>query len=187
MPTLLNDLLFVLWFFLPAGLANMMPILVARLPLLKKLDFPLDCYATFRHKRVFGSHKTIRGFLSGILAGILTTYLQVFLYSRVPFIQSFVSIDYTTLNAWLFGLLASGGALTGDALRSFFKRQMDIAPGKTWFPFDQLDYIIGGVLFTVFYIQLTLWQYLLLFAIWFLLHPLSTFIGYQLKLKESPI
>ncbi len=182
-----REILFVLWFFLPASLANMTPIFAAKLPFLRKLDFPLDCYATFRGKRIFGSHKTVRGFISGIIVGILTVYLQVFLYAHVPLIKTFVSIDYTSVNPLLFGLLSSLGALTGDALRSFFKRQRGIAPGKSWFPFDQLDYIIGGVVFTTCYIRLTVLQYLLLFVIWFLIHPLATFAGYWLKLKNSPV
>ena len=49
-----RDLLFVLWFFLPAGLANMMPVFTAKLPLLRTLDFPLDGDATFHGKRAFG-------------------------------------------------------------------------------------------------------------------------------------
>jgi CDP-2,3-bis-(O-geranylgeranyl)-sn-glycerol synthase len=182
-----KDVLFVIWFFLPAGLANMAPIFAAKLPLLNRLSFPLDCYITFRNKRLFGSHKTVRGLMSGIVCGVLTAYLQVFLYIQIPLIRSFVSIDYTAINPFLLGLLASLGALTGDALRSFFKRQRRIAPGKSWFPFDQIDYVIGGVVFTAFYIQLTIWQYILLFVIWFLLHPVATLIGYWLKLKDSPI
>jgi CDP-2,3-bis-(O-geranylgeranyl)-sn-glycerol synthase len=75
-------------------------------------------------------------------------------------------------------LLASSGALTGDAVRSFFKRQMNIAPGKSWFPFDQFDYVFGGVVLTACYIQLTILQYLLLFVIWFFIHPLATLVGY---------
>jgi CDP-2,3-bis-(O-geranylgeranyl)-sn-glycerol synthase len=184
---MIKDILFVLWFFLPAGLANMAPIFAAKLPYLRKLSFPLDCYATFRNKRVFGNHKTVRGLISGILIGILIVYLQVAIYEHVPLVRSFVSIDYTTINPILFGLLSSAGALTGDALRSFFKRQRGIAPGKSWFPFDQIDYIIGGVVFTAFYIRLTTVQYILLFIIFFLLHLVTSFIGYLLKLKDNPI
>jgi CDP-2,3-bis-(O-geranylgeranyl)-sn-glycerol synthase len=184
---MIKDILFILWFFLPAGLANMTPIFAAKLPLLRRLNFPLDSYMTFRKKRIFGSHKTVRGLLSGMLVGVLTACLQVFLYAHVPLIQTFVSIDYTSLNPILFGLLSSLGALTGDALRSFLKRQRGMAPGKSWFPFDQLDYVVGGIVFTALYIQLSLWQYVLLFLVWFVLHPLATFIGYWLKLKDSLI
>jgi len=182
-----RDVLFVLWFFLPAGLANMTPIFAAKLPLLSKLNFPLDGYATFRGKRIFGSHKTLRGLLSGIIVGILTVYLQVFLYSALPFVRVFVALDYTALRPWLLGLLASLGALAGDAVRSFFKRQLGMVPGKPWFPFDQLDYVIGGVALTALYIRLTPVQYLLLIALWFCLHPAATLLGFWMKLKERPI
>src|SRR5690242_15016556 len=111
-----KDVLFVVWFFLSAGLANMALIFAAKLPLLHRLGFPLDCYTTFRNKRLFGSHKTVRGLISGIVVGVLTAYLQVFLYVQIPLIRSFVSIDYTAINPFLLGLLASLGALTGDAL-----------------------------------------------------------------------
>jgi CDP-2,3-bis-(O-geranylgeranyl)-sn-glycerol synthase len=187
MLTFLKDVLFVVWFFLPAGLANIAPIMAAKLPLLKKLDFPLDGYATFHHKRVLGSHKTLRGLISGVLTGIVTVYFQVFLYATIPLVRIFVTVNYSAINPLLFGLLISLGALTGDAVKSFFKRRMNIAPGKSWIPFDQLDYVLGGILFTIFYIQLNLGQYILLFIIWILLHPLATSVGYLIKLKDSPI
>ena len=182
-----KDLLFILWFFLPAALGNAAPILVAKIPLLKKYTFPLDCYATFRGKRVFGDHKTVRGLVSGIVMGILTVYLQIYLYSTIPLIRRFVPMDYTSINPFLLGTLAAGGALVGDAVKSFFKRQVGIAPGQSWFPFDQIDYILGGIVFTACYRQLTLVQYILLFLLYFVLHPLATWLGYLMRLKESPI
>ena len=184
---MIRDILFVIWFFLAAGLANAAPIFAAKIPYLRTWSFPLDCYATFRGKRIFGSHKTLRGLFSGVLIGTLTVYLQVLLYEQVPLVRTFVLIDYASINPILLGLLTSVGALAGDALKSFFKRQLGIAPGKSWFPFDQLDYIFGGICFTSFYVRLTLPQYVVLCIVWFLLHPLSTCIGYVLKLKESPI
>jgi CDP-2,3-bis-(O-geranylgeranyl)-sn-glycerol synthase len=111
----------------------------------------------------------------------------VVLYEQLPLVRSFVSLDYTAIHPLLLGALASMGALAGDALKSFVKRQVGIAPGKTWFPWDQLDYILGGIVFTYWYVPLSFSQYLLLGLVWFLLHPLSTFIGYELKLKESPV
>jgi len=183
----MKDALFVLWFFLPAGLANMTPIFAARLPFLRRWSFPLDGYATFRGKRIFGSHKTIRGVVSGMFIGILTVYLQVSVYAHVAWVRTFVLLDYTAIQPLLLGMLASGGALLGDALRSFCKRQLGIAPGKSWFPFDQLDYVLGGIAVTAVYVRLTYWQYLLLGLIWFLLHPLATLIGYLLKLKDHPL
>jgi CDP-diglyceride synthetase len=37
--------------------------------------------------------------------------------------------------------------MTGDAVKSFFKRRLGITPGKSWFPFDQLDFVLGAILF----------------------------------------
>ena len=79
------------------------------------------------------------------------------------------------------------GALTGDAIKSFFKRRVNIPPGVSWFPFDQIDYIIGGIALSLFYIQLTFGDYVVLCIVWFLMHPLITFIGYLFKLRHKPI
>lgn len=184
------SILSVLWFFLPAGLGNLAPIIAAKIPVLKKLSYPIDFFKKFRNKRIFGDHKTIRGLITGIAVGIVTAYLQAFLYDQFKFIRNIVSItsfDYNTINPLLFGLLASFGALFGDALKSFFKRQLNIPSGKSWFPFDQIDYIIGGILFTALYAPLSLELYIILFIVWFFLHPLSTFIGWLLRLKDDPI
>lgn len=97
----------------------MFPILAARFPYLKRWSFPLDGYATFRRKRIFGDHKTLRGLFSGLLIGILTVYLQVYLYLHIPLVRTFVLLDYTSIQPLLLGLLSSAGALAGDALRSF--------------------------------------------------------------------
>jgi hypothetical protein len=71
---MIRDILFVIWFFLPAGLANVAPIFAAKLPYLKTLTFPLDGYITFRGKRLLGEHKTLRGVISGILVGIFDRF-----------------------------------------------------------------------------------------------------------------
>jgi CDP-2,3-bis-(O-geranylgeranyl)-sn-glycerol synthase len=79
------------------------------------------------------------------------------------------------------------GALGGDALKSFFKRQFGIAPGGTWFPFDQIDYIIGGSLAVLPFIHLTIGQYIILLVVWTVAVLITTYIGWLLKLKDSPI
>jgi len=79
------------------------------------------------------------------------------------------------------------GALFGDTAKSFFKRQKGIQPGRSWFPFDQVDYIVGGVAFSLLYIRLSFVEYILLFIVWFLMHPLTTFVGYLLRLRRKPL
>ncbi len=180
-------ILSVLWFFLPAGLGNLAPILARKIPVLEKLSYPMDFYKKFRQRRILGDHKTIRGLIAGIVAGIVTVYLQTILYNNFQFFRDVSFVNYNTINPIYFGFLASFGALFGDALKSFLKRQLKIPSGKSWFPADQIDYILGGIFFTALYIRLSMELYLILFIIWFFLHPLSTFIGWLLRLKDDPI
>jgi CDP-2,3-bis-(O-geranylgeranyl)-sn-glycerol synthase len=183
---MINDLLFALWFFLPAGIANMIPIPVSKISFLRQFTYPIDFYQTFRGKRIFGDHKTIRGLFFACIAAILVSWVQTELYKN-GFGKDFITIDYSSMNPIIFGILSAIGALGGDAIKSFFKRQIGVEPGKAWFPFDQIDYIVGGIICTAMYVPLALYHYLLIFVLYFGLHLLSTFIGFKLKLKDSPI
>lgn len=183
-----KQILFALWFFLPAGMSNVMPIFAAHIPWLKKYNAPLDFGKYYRGKRVFGEHKTWRGLLAGVIAGTLTLWLQQYLFVEYAWVRSFASsVDYAALPTLLVGALFAIGALGGDALESFFKRQRGIAPGKGWFPFDQIDYIVGGAIATMPFVSLSLLQYIWLLFLWLIVHVASTVIGFMLKLKDSPI
>ena len=85
-----------------------------------------------------GEHKTVIGFGFGVLAALLVAWAQ----ARIAWAGAL--IDY----AWwpLIGLAAGVGALGGDALKSWFKRARGIAPGASWVPADQLDFVLGALL-----------------------------------------
>lgn len=162
------------WYFLPAGIANLVPPLASHLPILKHWATPLDLNHTYKGIRIFGGHKTIRGFVVGLICGTLTCLIQA----------QIIPVSY---NPVMLGFLLSFGALGGDAVKSFFKRRTAIEPGKTWFPFDQLDYIIGGLLVSSFYYIPPLSIYLGIFLLYFGLHLLFSYIGFLLHLKPQPI
>ena len=185
---MLNVILFAVWVFLPAGLANASPVFANKVPLLQKLGMPIDCGKHFRGKRIFGDHKTVRGFAVGVLTGTLTGLLQYFVYRHTTWVQNFSLVDYKSVGmAMLLGALLGFGALFGDAIKSFFKRQFGVASGKAWFPFDQVDYIIGGLAFASLIIDLPHSSYLWIGLVWFLIHPAATFVGWLMGLKDSPI
>lgn len=185
---MLKDLLFALWFFLPAAMANMVPILVAPLPYIRNLNAPMDFGLTYKGKRILGSHKTWRGFVSGLVVATLTLWLQQWVVRRYGWAQTLTSqVDYRDLPTLIVGPLFCIGALGGDAIESFFKRQRGVAPGHSWFPFDQTDYIIGAALATMPFIALTLWQYGLLIGLWLVIHLVASYVGWLLHLKERPI
>ncbi len=127
----------ILWYFLPAFIANMTPVFVRRV---KVLDVPVDFGVKLGKERLFGEHKTWRGLMFGAVAGMLTFLLQQ--QTPVPF----ALFDYQQM-PWTLGLLLGLGALLGDLAKSFVKRRIHIKPGRSWVIFDQIDYIVGGLLF----------------------------------------
>ncbi len=169
-----SEILFALWFFLPVGIGNCAPIFAAAIPGLKKWSYPLDCYLSFRDKRLLGSHKTVRGFIIGIMSSIIVVYIQQYFYE-------------TSLNPFVFGFLAGLGAIGGDSVKSFFKRQLGIASGVSWFPFDQLDYVFGAIVTTFFYVRLSFFDYVLIIFVWFFLHLVFSALGYFVGLKQQPL
>lgn len=185
---MLTDILFALWFFLPAATANVMPIFVANIPALSKFDLSMDFGKTYRGKRIFGAHKTWRGFVSGVVAATLVLWLQQLAVENWAWAQTLTSqVDYATLPTLIMGPLFAIGALGGDAIESFFKRQRGTPPGRGWFPWDQLDYIIGASIATVPFVALGIWHYVWLIGLWFVIHIISTYVGWLLGLKERPI
>jgi CDP-2,3-bis-(O-geranylgeranyl)-sn-glycerol synthase len=174
MDYLLNAFLF----FLPAGVANAAPLFATRIPWIRRFDNAMDFGKHYKGKRIFGPNKTWRGFMFGtFMAGVASLLISYFL---IP----------NSADAWytfLVGASLGAGALAGDAIESFFKRQRGIPPGKSWFPFDQIDYIIGGLIFVY---PLTLIPVILMagiFVLYFGLHLLFSYLGYLVGLKSNPI
>jgi CDP-2,3-bis-(O-geranylgeranyl)-sn-glycerol synthase len=185
---LLHDIVFSLWFFLPAAEANVAPIFAAKLPGISTWDAPIDGGKKFRGKRILGDHKTWRGIVSGIILATLVLGLEQLCVIHFAWARRLTGqVDYRTLPTLLLGPLFAIGALGGDAIKSFFKRQRGTPAGQTWVPFDQLDYIIGGAVAALPFIRLTIGEYAWLFVIWFGIHLLSTYVGWRLGLKERPI
>lgn len=184
---MIGSILFSLWFFLPAGIANMAPVFVMQLPVLKKWNTPLDGGLTLGKKRLFGPHKTMRGLISGILLSILIVWLQRYVFGWYPQLFGWSEVDYRNINVLLLGFLLGFGALSGDVLKSLIKRQVGIASGDSFFPFDQVDYILGAIIATLFLVRLPFVLYLFTILLWIGLHLLVSYIGFLLKLKPKPI
>jgi CDP-2,3-bis-(O-geranylgeranyl)-sn-glycerol synthase len=167
-------------FFLPAGIANMTPVLANKVPLLNQWNTPLDFGLKYKGERILGDNKRWRGLIFGaLLASLTALILQVLLSRHLP---------YTSVaQAASAGFILGFGALVGDAAESFFKRQKGLEPGQSWFPFDQIDYIIGGLIFIYPVIKPSLQMTLIIFVLFFGLHLASAYVGFLLKLKDQPI
>jgi len=164
----------IFWFFLPAVIANMAPVLFRRINF---LNISIN-------KKYLGANKTYRGFFFGIITAILFALLQVYLY---PFIKEYCIIDYTKINPIIFGFLMGFGALLGDSVESFFKRRVNIKPGEPWIPFDQIDWIIGANILIFMYIKIDYINILISILIFSFMHPIVNIISYLLGLQKNKI
>jgi CDP-2,3-bis-(O-geranylgeranyl)-sn-glycerol synthase len=176
-----HEVLQALWFFVPAYLANMAPVLVHGH--LKALDRPLDGGRTLWGKRIFGAHKTWRGLAAGTVVGLAVFAGQRLVYDAGWF-RGLAAIDYGDAPLTL-GLLLGLGTGVGDAVKSFFKRRIAIAPGEPWIGFDQLDFMVGAYLLALPIYAPPMLAFLLCLPIVMLGTILVTILSYELGLKES--
>jgi CDP-2,3-bis-(O-geranylgeranyl)-sn-glycerol synthase len=154
-------------FVFPAYCANAAPVLVGG-------GQSMDSGKKFLDgKPIFGKNKTFRGFFFGLAVG-----------SGVGLLESLVFQGYPVA----FGLLLSLGALLGDLTGAFVKRRLGIAPGGLLPIIDQVDFILGAVLFSLpLSLQVMSWELVLVvLVITVPLHLATNFGAYRLKLKSNP-
>lgn len=173
----MNDYIAALLFFLPAGVANMTPVIINKIPVINKWDTPMDFGRSWHGKRILGDNKRLRGLALGTLMGGITAVLVAKINANTV----------VTIDPFWVGVLLGLGALLGDALESFLKRQNGIAPGKSWFPFDQADYILGGLVLIYPFVHLPYWAYITVFIVYFGLHLLVVYAGYKVGIRKYPI
>jgi CDP-2,3-bis-(O-geranylgeranyl)-sn-glycerol synthase len=119
----------LLYFMAPAYAANMAPPFVRYW---RGWNRPIS-------EAWLGSHKTIVGFAAGVLAAVAVTYAQ----SRIAWDGALLSYGHWVILGLRFGV----GALTGDSAKSLVKRRVGVAPGAPWRPWDQVDFVLGALLF----------------------------------------
>lgn len=187
-----------LWLFLPAYVANMSPVFAAKL--FPKWSAPIDGGRLAKDgKRVLGPGKTWRGLVGGAVAGAAVAVLLSFIAFGVFRDDDFGRrLGSPVWAIALFGGLVGGMALVGDAVKSYFKRRRGKERGQPWVPFDQLDFVVFGLLAVAAGSPLLaggwarhafLDDWLVLATIVVLtpaLHFLVNVIGYGLKLKDVP-
>lgn len=182
MESFTTDVLRVLYFFLPAYLANMAPV-VAR-GHFKALAAPLDGGRSWRGRRILGDHKTWRGILVGVVTGAAVFAAQRRLY-QAGLAHGLALLDYGGADPVLPGVLLGLGAGLGDAVKSFFKRRIDVAPGASWLGFDQLDFMVGAYALVSWVVVPPFLPTLAILPLVFAGSVATTAVAYLLGLKET--
>jgi len=151
-------------FIFPAYCANAAPVLAGG-------GLPMDFGKNFVDgRRVFGQNKTFRGFFFGLIIGVFVGLVEYAVFGY----------------PLLFSFLSPLGALFGDLTGAFLKRRLNIAPGGLLPIVDQVDFVVGAVLFSL-PLGIVSWE----LAITVMLvtppiHLLTNFVAYKLKLKSNP-
>lgn len=151
-------------FIFPAYCANAAPVLAGGG---LAMDFGKNW---FDGKRVFGNNKTFRGFFFGLAIGVAVGLVEWVLFGY----------------PLLFSLLSPLGALLGDLAAAFLKRRLGIAPGGLLPIVDQVDFVVGAIVFSL-PLAMIYWE--LAAAVIIItppIHLLTNFLAYKLKLKKSP-
>jgi CDP-2,3-bis-(O-geranylgeranyl)-sn-glycerol synthase len=153
-------------FIFPAYCANAVPVIAGG-------GHPIDFGKKFFDgKPIFGKNKTLKGFFFGLVVGIVVGLIESMFF------------DYSIF----FGLVLSLGALLGDLTGAFIKRRLGLVPGDLLPVIDQVDFIIGAIVFAFFFSsQVLSWE--LIIAVLIItppIHLLTNFAAYKLGLKNNP-
>jgi len=165
---------------LPAYFANMAPVMIK--DSFKELKVPVDLNTKLNKHYIFGRHKTFRGLIFGILFAIIVAFIQYLLFN-FDFFRLISFIDYS--NWLLIGFLLGTGVVIGDLVESFFKRRFDLKPGRSFIPWDQLDFVIGSIIFIYPFYKLTLTQIITILILSFALHVFVNHTAHYLKIRKE--
>ncbi len=153
----------------------MFPVLFAKLSL--PLGFPVS-------EKYFGNHKTWRGFYAGYLGALFILFFQAQVQNSYAIFQFHSILNYQEINIFFYAFLFGVGAMVGDSLKSFFKRKFDKKAGEFWFPFDQLDFVAGSLVFLSPFFLPDWKVILILFIVTPVLHLLVNVLAYLIGFKK---
>lgn len=186
------------WIVIPVYIANASAVIVGG-------GTPIDFGRTWKDgRRILGDGKTWKGLFSGTFLGMTAGFgLAV----AASYIQS---SEYRYLNLThfegfplmiliLFSLCF--GALLGDIIESFFKRRIGKDRGQDWIPFDQIDFLLGALLFSFlvsealfllrvtddqwFFRNLTVWHILILLVVTPFIHITANALFRKMKQSHT--
>ena len=155
-------------------------------PTLSRGIMPIDFKKKwFDGNRILGDGKTIEGFTLGLIAGSFAGLLENY---AQPFMNSYATlwnVQIPLINFWI-GFMISLGALCGDLGGSFIKRRLGLARGKEVLFLDQWNFVIGAILFSMWFTEITIWMILMMLLLTFVIHRIANIIGHKLKVKKEP-
>ena len=147
---------------------------------------PIDFKRNWIDKnRIFGDGKTIEGFSFGLFAGFLIGALEAYLYTDLNSYAMQFGVELPIINLFV-GFMIALGALFGDLAGSFLKRRFKLKRGAEVPLLDQWNFIIGAVLFSLWFTEITIWMLLIMLVITPVVHRVANIIAHKIKVKREP-
>lgn len=174
----------LIYFLLPAAIANMMPVFMKNK--MFYLKYPLDFNKKIKEKRILGDNKTFRGLIAAVIGSVITVYIQLILYD-FKFFRNISLVDYSQTGFLIFGFLIGFSVIFGDAVSSFIKRRLNIKSGESLLVIDQINGILGLglIVFPIYLKSIKIFFYLTL--IWIIGHFILKYLGYLFKIDNKKI
>lgn len=181
------------WFLLGAFvLAGMAQTAWFAAPLSRRFSFPIDGGATFRGSRLFGEHKTLRGFVVMVpaAAGSFAALAAAIGDPGQAGLWPLTMPGYAGL-----GACAGVGFMAGELPNSFVKRQLGIRPGEcprtraaasAQFVADRIDSGIGMLLAVSAIVTTPAMTWLLVLLVGPSIHWAFSVAMFHLGLKARP-
>ncbi len=182
---------------LPAILAGILTMIWCKAPILKKLNIPMDHGKCWRDgKRIFGTHKTWKGFVGYLILNTATTVVWGEICRRTA-LTSYNYFYHTYENTipfnLLIGILLGLGYALFELPNSFLKRRLDIEPGKSTqgmqkclFVFlDQADSVFGCCLVVCLFYHMSLLFYLQYVLLGAFTHIICNLLLYFMHLRKN--
>ena len=185
-----------LWLVLPAYVANASALIFGG-------GTPIDFGKKWNDgRRILGDGKTWRGLFVGAFVGMTAGFGFSVVAKYAVIIDFPIKINDFTGFPMMIPIIGSlcFGALIGDIFESFFKRRVGKKRGDDWILFDQLDFILGVLLFSFlmssflhvfdftyenwFFASFSLWHIIVLLIMTPFFHFFANFVNKKLKPKN---
>lgn len=140
-----------LYFMFPAYLGTIAPVFLCKFKLLEFLNVPVDFNRKLDGEPLFGKTKTWRGIFGGAIAGMLMIFIQALILEKAPVLAPLYLLQYQLPSVLWLGFLQGLGVGLMDLLKSFFKRRLGIPSSAPFRPYDQLDFVGGIILGSLFF------------------------------------
>ena len=194
---MLKTLIMMYITLIPPIISGVLNMIWCKLPVLQKIQVPIDFGKNFiDKKRIFGENKTWKGLVGYIILNIITTIFWGIICNIANlnnFNYFYINYQNTTAFNAFIGLLLGLGYSLFELPNSFFKRRLNITPGKTITGFkkiififlDQADSVFGCCLVVWIFYNLGFKLYLIYVLVGAFTHIILNMILYFLRLRKN--